>query len=177
MKVPLQRMVFAMVVLALWFAVVPSCGYYFAGEGPGPRPSLRKIAIPVFENATGEPGLESILAAALRREFLLRSHMEVVPLEQAEAVFWGRVKSLGTSDVAHREAEETIETRIHVVLDIRCEDAKDGTILWEDRNMVYFEEYFQDPDAMASFENRRHALEIVARELAVRIHDRFLSRF
>ncbi len=177
MKMPLQRTAFGMVVLALWFMAVPSCGYHFAGEGPGPRPSLRKIAIPVFENATGEPGLESLLASALRREFLLRSHLEVVPLEQAQAVFWGRVKTLGTSDVAHRRAEETIETRIQLVLDIRCEDAKDGTVLWEDRNMVYFEEYFQDPDPVASFQNRRRALEVVARELAVRIHDRFLSRF
>jgi hypothetical protein len=50
-------------------------------------------------------------------------------------------------------------------------------VLWQDRSLTYYQDYIQDSDPLVSFQNRREALETAARDLAVRIHDRFLSRF
>ena len=166
-----------LLLLIVVFLMAASCGYHFSGEGPGPRPGLQRITIPVFENNTSEPGLESLFAGNLRREFILRSRLKVVPAEQAEAIFRGRVVSIHTSAVAHRRVEETIETRLYVTLDLRCEDAQHGTVLWQDPNYTYHRTYFENPDPIVSFENRRRALEFLAKEMAVRIHDRFLSNF
>ncbi len=71
-----------------------SCGYHFSGEGQGPKPGLRCIAIPVFENKTTEPNAGAIFAGALRQEFMRKGKMRVVPVENAEAVFKGTIKSI-----------------------------------------------------------------------------------
>jgi hypothetical protein len=154
-----------------------ACGYRFTGEGVGPRPGLQRIAIPVFENSTSESGLETLLASDLRHEFILRSRFQVVPVEQSEAVFRGHIIKLYTADIAHRQAEQTIESRIYITLDIRCEDTRTGEILWQDRSLTYFKEYLHTADPMITYANRRRAEAVIARDLAVRIHDRFLSSF
>jgi len=159
------------------FLLCAGCGYHFAGEGQGPEPGISTLAIPVFENLTAEPGLEPIFTGALRREFLLRSRIRLVPRRQAEAVFLGRITRLSTSSVAHRKSQDTILTRLTVTLDVRCVDNRTQKVLWQDRSLTYYQDYIQDSDPLVSFQNRREALETAARDLAVRIHDRFLSRF
>jgi hypothetical protein len=157
--------------------LLASCGYHFTGEGAGPRPGLRTIAIPVFENNTSEPHLGSIFAGALRREFITKGDLQVVPTEQAEAIFRGRVTSIYSTAVAHREAEETIQNRIYVTLDIRCVNVQDGKVLWQDPQFTYYQVYLQNIDPNVSFANRSATLDNLAREMSIRIHDRFLSNF
>ncbi len=138
---------------------------------------MRSVAIPVFENSTSEPDLGSIFAGALRNEFLLRGQLQVVPVEQAEAIFRGRMTSVFSSAVAHREAEATIQTRLYLTLEIKCVDVRDGSILWQDPSFTYYQTFIQSSDPNVSFTNRRAAIELLAREMSVRIHDRFLSNF
>ncbi len=166
-----------MIALMIVVLGAASCGYHFSGEGLGPRPQYHRLAIPLFENITAEPGLAYAFTTALRREFNLRSKLQVVPVADAQMIFYGRIKKLSTSEAAHREAEDTIETRITVTLDIRCVDAAQKTILWQQQNMTYYEEYLQSEDPIVSFDNRKRALGLIAKEMAVRIHDRFLSGF
>jgi hypothetical protein len=164
--------------LILTLLVLPfSCGYHFTGEGPGPRPGLRYVAIPVFENKTSEPDLGSIFAGALRQEFITKGQLQVVPLEQAEAVFRGRITSISSSAVAHREAEDTIQIRLYLTLEIRCVDVRDGKVLWQDPQFTYYQTMLQHVDPNTSFDNRRATLDYLAREMSIRIHDRFLSNF
>lgn len=166
---------------ALFFLAVlilaTGCGYHFTGEGAGPRPGLKNISIPVFENGTSEPDLGSLFAGALRTEFIQKGQMQVVPLDQAEVVFRGRIKDVYSSAVAHHGAQVTIESRLYVSLDIRCVDIKTGAVLWKDPNFSYFRVYLDDSNPIVAFDNRREALDFLARETAVRIHDRFLSNF
>jgi hypothetical protein len=166
----------ALVLLTLFFLPV-SCGYHFTGEGPGPLPGLRRVAIPVFENNTSEPDLGSIFASALRKEFITKGQLQVVPLDQAEAVFRGRVTSIYSSAVAHREAEETIQNRLYVTLEIRCVDLRDGKVLWQDPQFSYYQVFLQNTDPNISFDNRRATLDYLANQMSIRIHDRFLSNF
>lgn len=154
------------------------CGYHFSGEGAGPKPGLKTIAIPVFENNTSEPGLEARFASALRREFILRSQLQVVPEDEAEAILRGRIINIYTSRVAQRKAEETIETRLFITLDIRCVDVETGRVIWQDPNYTYYRTYSESSsDPVVLFENRRNAEEFLAEQMSIRIHDRFLANF
>lgn len=164
-------------ILTVFLLLSTGCGYHFSGEGPSPRPGLRRIAVPLFENKTSEPDLASLFAGALRREFMGKGQLQVVSEDEAEAVFQGRLTNMYTVPLAHRDVEETIETRIYVTLDIRCQDTQTGAILWQDNHFTFYEEYIQSDDPIISYENRRQALEVIAREMAIRIHDRFLSNF
>src|SRR5512146_3292414 len=118
----MHRAMKVMVMAAISLFFLNACGYRFSGEGAGPRPGLQRIAIPVFENVTSEPDLGSLFANNLRREFPTKGPMQVVPLEEAEAVFRGRITSIHTSGVAHRSVRQTLGTRVYLTVEIRCED-------------------------------------------------------
>ncbi len=164
-----------------------SCGYHFSGEGEGPKPGLRYIAIPVFENKTSEPNAGAIFAGALRQEFIRKGNMKVVPVEEAEAVFKGTITSIAILPVAHNPVNlvsnrVTVENRLYITLDIRCEEKKSHKVLWRDPAFRYFKVYQVNdnplqPDPITGFENRQAALDFLAQEMSTRIHDRFLSNF
>jgi hypothetical protein len=173
-------------VLSILFSLA-SCGYHFSGEGAGPKPGLTCIAIPVFENDTSEPNLGAMFAAALRQEFMRKGTMKVVSVDEAEAVFKGTVKRIHIWGVAHYPGaivsnRNTLENRLYVTLDIRCEDKKTHKILWRDANFEYHKVYqmgtdLTGTDPLRGYENRQDALQFLAVEMSRRIHDRFLSNF
>jgi hypothetical protein len=148
---------------------------------------LTCIAIPVFTNNTTEPNAGAIFAGALREEFLQKGSMKVVPVEDAEAVFVGTVLTISIQPVAHVPTSQvstriTVENRLQVTVSIRCEDKKTHKILWQDPALRYHKIYQvydnpAQPSPIQGFENREAALKVLAEELCVRIHDRFLSSF
>lgn len=167
-------------LLAAFLLICPGCGYHFSGEGLGPRPELRKIAIPVFENNTSEAGLEGRFTAALRDEFILRSQFQLVPVEEAEVIFHGRITNISTSRVAQRGVQQTIESRLFITVNIRCVEVKTGNVIWQDPQFTYYRTFSlpgSGADPALLYENRRRAEEFLAQEMAVRIHDRFLANF
>jgi len=176
-----------LIISSILFCLV-SCGYHFSGEGQGPKPGLKYIAIPVFENKTTEPNAGAIFAGALRQEFMRKGNMKVVPVEQAEAVFKATVKNIEMQEVAHEPVANvvanrvTVESRLIVTLDIRCEDKVTHKVLWSDPAFRYFKVYQVEdnplqPNPITGFEFREAALGYLASEMSIRIHDRFLSNF
>ncbi|MEJ5348824.1 MAG: LptE family protein [Desulfosoma sp.] len=160
--------------LMLWCG---ACGYRFAGDGAQLDARLQTVAVPVFENLTAEPGIEAVFTGALRREFLMKSRLRLVPESEADVVFIGQIRRLSTTEVGHSKAQNTVLTRLTVILDVRSVDRKTGTILWQDRALTYFEDYAHDPEAIVGFQNRQEALQRAALEIATRVFDRFMSRF
>ncbi|MGV8075391.1 MAG: LPS assembly lipoprotein LptE [Syntrophobacteraceae bacterium] len=183
----MRRFIGSISILAISLLMVAGCGYHFTGEGSGPRPGIKTVAIPIFENTTSQPELGSQFAGALRREFMQKGPYKVVSAEDADVIFRGRVTKIETTAVAHHEFKDhynrrqTLQSRIYVTLDIRCEDPRNGTVVWQDPNFTYFRVYREsqssDEDPMVAFDNRRDAMEFLANEMAIRIHDRFLNDF
>ncbi len=132
------------VLFSIWVlsSAMASCGYHFSGEGSGPRPGLDTIAIPVFENTTSEPELGAIFATELRQQFMQKGPMRVVPVEAADAVIKGRIIDIYSHAVAHRSFERrfqtklTVESRLYVTVDVRCEDGAKGTVLWRPASLT-----------------------------------------
>ena len=174
-------------VISAVLICLASCGYHFSGEGEGPKPGLMYIAIPVFENKTSEPNAGAIFAGALRQEFIRKGDMKVVPVEEAEAVFKGTITNISILPSAHNAVNlvsnrVTVENRLFMTLDIRCEDKKTHKILWRDPAFRYFKVYQLNDntpqlDPITGYENRQAALDFMAGEMSTRIHDRFLSNF
>ncbi len=113
--------------------------------------------------------------------------MKVVPVEEADAVFKGTITNIYISAVAHHATglvsnRVTVENRLFVTLDIRCEEKQSHKILWRDPAFVYHKVYPVNddplqPDPIGGYENRQNTLGVLAHEMSTRIHDRFLSNF
>lgn len=172
----------SMVLFVLLFpCLVVSCGYQIerfdsvqAGEGTSVPTS---IAIPIFANATTEPNLEFFITNALREEFMKKGGIRVVSGDQADAVILGRLIKIYASDVTHDAVKHTTETRVYVTMDIRCEDAQTGKIIWQDNQFTYYEEYVRTGDAFIDYDRRQAAMEYLSKQVAERIYDRFVHRF
>ncbi len=184
-----MRKIKVLAALFIFPVLLSACGYHFSGEGEGPKPGLKFIAVPVFENKTSEPDIGAMFAGALRHEFNQKGNFRVVPVEEAEAVFTGIIKNVWITAIAHHPTESiasnrvTIENRLYLMVDVRCEEKKTGKILWRDPNFSYHKSYrlsddpLLHPDALGAFESRRSALDYLTREMAIMVHDRFSSNF
>lgn len=184
----MMKKAFVFACAFVFSTLLAGCGYHFSGEGEGPKPGLTLVAVPVFENKTTEPNLGAIIASALRRQFMQKGPIRIVPVEEAEAVFKGTVLSVGVNAVAHHPTRTvasdriTVENRVFLTLDIKCQDKKTGKILWSNPRFTYHKVYRLskdplNPNPLGEFESRSAALEEVSQEMAIRIHDNFLSNF
>ena len=69
-----------------------SCGYHVAGKADLVPKTVHTIAIPPFANATVRYKLTDLLPEAISREFIARTHYQVVnDPTQADAVLRGTV--------------------------------------------------------------------------------------
>lgn len=155
--------------------MVCGCGYHVVGsEKPASR-GFYAVAIPVFDNRTTEPEAEFIFTEALRREFLKRGGLRLAPVQEADVVFRGKIIKLAATDVAHNRFNQAIESRFIVTVDVRCEDRRTGTIIWQDNQLTYSRSYPYGETATDTYQGRRAALEYIAERVAERIYDRFAA--
>lgn len=167
-------------LLPLFVAVLTltsACGYRFSGPGAGPQPGLERIAIPVFANNTTQVGLGNLFATALRQDFILQSHLQVVPVSQAQAILRGRITGITTWAVAQRAVEATVETRLYLTVSVRCEDVRTGKVIWQYPNYTYYTVYAESADPSTITKSRDQALQYLVQQMSIRIHDLFLNSF
>ncbi len=160
--------------------LIGGCGYQFGRQGTGLRPDIQRVAIPLFQNESYEPQLETVFANALRRQFMLRGRLEVVSTDYADIVFRGAVKSISTETVAHRGTTgDTVETRIGVTVLVQCEDPRSGTVIWRTPPTGLSESslFLYSSDPILTFDSRRLAIEKIAEEMAMRIYNSFHNSF
>jgi hypothetical protein len=94
-------------------------------EKLGPLPGgIRSLSIPVFENRTGRPDVESVVTTALVNEFV--NTVDIVPIGTGDAVMDGVIKSYELSPVSFTENDIVREYRLTIVISIRVVSSSDG---------------------------------------------------
>ena len=153
----------------LWWLALAGCGYALAGSG---IEGAGSVAIRTPENGTQEPGVEFLVADALRRELLLRSGGALTEdPERADLVISGRVVEVRSSS---RSFSSAVLAREHdLVLKVALQAVqRDGTDLMPPRTAFQEEErYLASADVEAQRKNRKEALRRVSRLLAARFFD------
>jgi hypothetical protein len=158
-------------LLMVSLAVATGCGYGLVGYDSG-FGDIHTVAIHTPANETYEPGVEKIVADALRREFLRRGAVRVVSNPAAaDLVLDGSVRSVNVTGRSFSSVIFTLEYELVMVLDIAAVRA-DGTPLEVGpRSLQESEFYLASADVEAMRKNREEALRRVAGVLAQRVHD------
>lgn len=154
-----------LVSLTLW-----SCGYQMAGRGASQLPPhLKTIAIPVFENNSGEPTIQRPFTEALRRAFITDGRLRLVNSKSAaNLVVTGTLTNYSIRAVAFNSLDVAIEYWVYLEADVLVEDqVKNQTYLKQKLNTRW--EYRADNSVITSEASRQQALTQTYRVLSQRV--------
>jgi hypothetical protein len=137
----------------------------------------RRVAIVSIENDSFEPGLDSMVADALTREFLRRGALRVVSDPgAADLLVSGRVENLQTNSRSFSSIEFALEFEVTMRLDLEVERRDGSEVPINKRTLVESELYLTSADVEVSRKNREEALRRLAGTLAGRFHDVLYER-
>ncbi len=106
-------------LLVLVIVVTSSCMYSFKGSLP---PHIRSIAIPLFENRTAEYGVNETVTDLLTQQFLQEGVLQLDDENTADSVLEGAVVRISDSPNPYNEAEQVIDYRVTIGLQIQWYD-------------------------------------------------------
>lgn len=162
-------------ILAL-VLVGSGCGYQIVRYREA-LADARRVAIVSIENDSFEPGLDSMVADALTREFMRRGALRVVSdPAAADLLVSGRVERLQTNSRSFSSIEFALEFEVtmRLVVDVERRDGSEVPI--NRRALVESELYLTSADVEVSRKNREEALRRLAGILAGRFHDVLYER-
>ena len=157
----------ALVPLLLCVSLLAGCGYRLAA---GDLRDVGAVAIVTPRNEAGEPGLDRIVADALRQELLRRSGARIADNPAtADVVVSGRVLQVETSARALSSVVLVLEYETNVTLEL--EAARGGEVLVAATRLQESERHLASADVEAQRKNREEAVRRVASVLAARFMD------
>lgn len=165
---------FRAVLFLLAFFIVPGCGYHVAGKSGRLPGDLESLAIPVFENRTTKPDIESGLTSAFVTEFVTSVKVE----SNASHAMNGVIKSYELTPVSFTKSDINQEYRLTVVLDLAIVDKTSGNIIWHEDKVTDYEDFTVNMNNVTETTEREEAaLEKLARDTARLVKERMLERF
>ena len=167
-----NRLSSVFVLLAL--LVISGCGYHTAGKGGRMPGGVESLAIPVFENRTAKPDIESDLTSSFVTEFVTSVKVE----EEAGHAMYGVIKSYELKPVSFTESDINQEYRLTVALALTIVDKSSGQIIWRKENITDYEDFTVNiNDVSETTESEKAALRKLARDTARLVKERMLERF
>jgi hypothetical protein len=162
-------------MLPALLAATLGCGYAWVGYDAG-FGDIRTVAIRTPANDSFEPGVEFVVADALRREFLRRGAVRVVDdPASADLVVDGRIAALKSGGRSFSSVIFTMEYELVMVLDLKAVRADGTPLAIGERSLEDSEYYLASADVEATRKNREEAVRRVAQVLAQRVHDSLLE--
>ena len=160
----------AATLLALLAASL-GCGYSLVGYEAG-FGDIRTVAILTPANDSFVPGVEYVVADALRREFLRRGAVRVIDdPDAADLVLGGSVRRVSTSGKSFSSVVFTLEYELVLTLDLEAVRVDGSELPIGKRSLQEAELYLASADVEAMRKNRDEAIRRVAGVLAQRVHD------
>ncbi len=145
-----------------------ACGYHTAGRAVRLPEQVQTIAVPAFANKTQTYRLEQVLTAAVVREFSTRTRYRIATdaSDSADATLRGTVVGTGTSPLTF-DAQTGRASSVLVTVNLRVQlvDRK-GTVLYQNPNYTFREEYQVSREIASFFEEDSAALDRLARDFA-----------
>ncbi len=130
----------------------------------------------MFENQSGETGVESIFTSDFVYEFTRNKKINVVSSDTADAIFAGQIRSIYSVTISRKVVQETLERRVYAMLDLTLTDP-DGGVIWSAKGVSDNETYAVSDNKQTTERNKRVAIEILSKRLAETIYYRLTEDF
>ena len=171
------------IVVALVALASSSCGYALAGRGSFLPAYIQTIGIPQFINTTPVYELEQVFTERVRTEFINRGKYKVQPGNTGvDALLTGEILTIQLAPASFTDQQQASRYILTVTARIEFRDLKTNTVLWENPQWVFREEFEAtagtdalDPNAFLA--QGSDALERVGAEFAKSIVSAILEAF
>ena len=165
-QVALVRVVLVPVALAL--LGLSGCGYHTLGAATHLPPGVKTLCVPVFATRTESYHTETAMTQAVIREFAARSRFRVTPDAgtDADAVLRGTILKETVAPLTYNSStQQSSSFLITMVVSVTL-TGRDGTVLYENKNYVYRQQYQSTTDLPSFFEESPAAVERLSRDFA-----------
>jgi outer membrane lipopolysaccharide assembly protein LptE/RlpB len=156
------------IVVACLLECATGCGYHTVG-GAGHLPSdVKTLRVPVFATRTETYHTETVMTDAVIREFSARTRLRVTPSEnhEADAVLHGTIlKEVVTPLTYNASTQESSSFLLTVVASVTL-NGSDGTVLYENKNYVFRQQYQSTTDLPTFLQENPAAVERLSRDFA-----------
>ena len=149
------------------------CGYALVGKGTVVDPSIKKIGVPMFKDATGKAGLDQKITQKVTEELLKRGRFDVVQAATGvDAVVEGELLTYTVVPVGFSEdaggSNRTQASRYAIALTARVKYSKVGEKepIWASDSFQFRDEYDIGSDPATFFDREDQALDRLATSFA-----------
>jgi hypothetical protein len=133
---------------------------------------LKTVAIPVFENTTGEYTLPQEITDAVLQRFVQDNHLKVVDERSADCVVRGKVTAYRNAVFGFSTQNRAQEYRVTITVSIVFKDQVRNREMWREDEMVKTANYYvQDvpgQTARTELDGRKEAIQKIADEILSR---------
>jgi hypothetical protein len=164
-------------VFLLTFMSPLGCGYHFAGTGGQAPGDIQSIAVEVLQNRTAESGIETTFTNALLNEFIRWKRLPVKPISKADAVLGGSIAAIRIQEFSHLSSTQTLQSRVTITLALTLKRVETDEVLWQNKNLSYYQEYVETGNALDTDTLRREAINTIAVFLAQKVHQAIFEQF
>jgi len=142
--------------LCVAFLLLTGCGYTLEGtRRPAYLKDIRSIAIPVFSNRTGEPGLETTVTNAVRDRFLVDGRLRVADAGEADIILEGVLREYLLEPIGFSRADQVRRYRVFIRTDVRVRDVQRNKLILNQE--IDSESEFDISDSIAVSDTSRQA--------------------
>jgi hypothetical protein len=162
-------------IIAILLLTLFACGYRFSGGGALPG-GVQRIAVGVFDNPSGETGLESILSNEIIYEITRNGKEFTRKSEAADAILSGSVVEVCTWSVPRKSVHNVQERRVSVTVSLELTDPK-GRMLWQISALSENEEYEVADAEGVTEQNKRAAIRKLSKRMAEKAYCQMTENF
>jgi hypothetical protein len=150
------------------------CGYALVGRGVVVDPTIKKIGVPTFVNATGKPALDQKITQRVIEELLRRGRFDVVQersgvdaLVEGELVRYD-AQPVGFSDQVSGGTTTTQASRYAITLTAKIRYGRVGATepIWSNDAFQFRDEYEMGSDQATFFDREEQAIDRLATSFA-----------
>ncbi len=155
-------------VLSTILMLCAGCGYHTSAHNVRLPDSVHTIAVPAFVNQTQSYRIEQVLTSAVVREFVTRTKFHIVnePKDDADAVLRGTVTSTQLAPLTYdSQTGRASSALVTVTMRVSLVDGK-GTVLFENPNYTFREQYQVSRELTSFFEEDAPAIDRLSRDFA-----------
>lgn len=162
----------AIILLGLFFS---ACGYRFSGGGSLPS-GVTSVSIEMFQNRTGETGVESIITNDVIYEFSRHEQVVIAGSDTADAILTGIIRSISERTISHTGEYTSNERRVEVNVDLKLTN-QSGEVVWSRKSVSEDEVYKVMSEKQSTEHRKREAIKTLSKRLAETIFNDLTADF